>query len=506
MPRRLGVLPVSATRSASQRHTRLWLTLGPIGLGLLVVLAFQGSRGLAETSETRYAEVAREMLVTGNWLEPSLRFEPHWTKPPFAYWCMALGMEIFGTNEWGARLPGALAYLIAVWAVQKSGQVLWSARAGCYAGLAFALGFPVVGAAFVTTDIYVTATAAVGMLAFVQARQSSEVSTQRWCIRWMWCALGVGFLIKGPPVVLPLLAMGAWTYLQPRATRLPLWDGLGVLMFLGIALSWFVWVVLRHPDLLDYYLGREIVARVTSDLGHNRQWWKAFPVYLPPMIFAVGAFGPWAAIVAWRAGWNRSARWKELWQVRDERLLLVAWITLPLAVFSVSSSKLPFYVLPLAVPMALLVGHILATRARWRTVCQTALVSTLFVVSLKATAAYQPHPNDMRSAAQAASAELQQMAPEAALVVWGEPNNHGLEFYLQLGPEALPEHVLSTTADVFLERWNAGAYPQGVLLVVSERKRDSAAFAAFAARLPIESERSGSPWRLLRVRHTVAGG
>jgi hypothetical protein len=98
------------------------------------------------------------------------------------------------------------------------------------------------------------------------------------------------------------------------------------------------------------------------------------------------------------------------------------------------------------------------------------------------------------------------MAPEAALVVWGEPNNHGLEFYLQLGPDALPEHVLSTTAEAFLERWNAGGYPQGVLLVVSERKRHSAAFAAFAARLPIESERSGSPWRLLRVRHTVAGG
>ena len=68
------------------------------------------------------------------------------------------------------------------------------------------LDVSVVGAAFVTTDIYVTATAAVSMLAFLQARQSSEVSTQRWWIRWMWCALGVGFLIKGPPVVLPLLA------------------------------------------------------------------------------------------------------------------------------------------------------------------------------------------------------------------------------------------------------------------------------------------------------------
>ena len=90
-------LPSPAARGATDLWSRCgrWL---PLFVALLVGVAFQGTRGLTETSETRYAECAREMLVTGNWLEPQLEFQPHWTKPPLAYWCIAAGMKVFGAN------------------------------------------------------------------------------------------------------------------------------------------------------------------------------------------------------------------------------------------------------------------------------------------------------------------------------------------------------------------------------------------------------------------------
>ncbi|KPK99456.1 MAG: hypothetical protein AMK75_06425, partial [Planctomycetes bacterium SM23_65] len=88
---------------------------------LLVVLAvvlafgFLGTRGLYETTEGRYAEAAREMIETGDWLVPRLDYEPHWAKPPLTYWALAGGMMLLGENEWGVRLAPALAYLVTVW-------------------------------------------------------------------------------------------------------------------------------------------------------------------------------------------------------------------------------------------------------------------------------------------------------------------------------------------------------------------------------------------------------
>ncbi|MCK4510708.1 glycosyltransferase, partial [bacterium] len=71
-----------------------------IVLAALLAFAFQGSRGLYETTEGRYAESAREMLETGDWLVPRLDYEPHWTKPPLTYWALAGGMALLGENEW----------------------------------------------------------------------------------------------------------------------------------------------------------------------------------------------------------------------------------------------------------------------------------------------------------------------------------------------------------------------------------------------------------------------
>src|SRR5205807_2679554 len=98
---------------------RWWLA----GLTLFTFLFLLGSRSLNEPDEGRYAEIAREMIETGDWLVPHFWYVPHFDKPPMTYWLVGASMEVFGQNEWAVRLPLALAGLsgvIAAWFLAKS--------------------------------------------------------------------------------------------------------------------------------------------------------------------------------------------------------------------------------------------------------------------------------------------------------------------------------------------------------------------------------------------------
>lgn len=486
-----------------------WRCWAPVLLALLVGIAFQGTRGLTETSETRYAECAREMLVTGNWLEPQLEFLPHWTKPPAAYWCMAAGMKVFGANAWGARLPGVLALAVATWAVVAIGRRLWGARTGFAAGVAFALGFPLFGAYVVTTDIYLTAAEALAAAAFLRAATAADRGERRWWVAAMGAAWGLAFLIKGPPALLPMLALIPWNFLQPRERRVPLAHPFGLLCFMAVALPWYGAMLVRHPNLLDYYVGTEIVARVSSDMGHNRAWYKAIEIYAPALLGACGAFGIWAAVVALtRGGWARAERWRELWAARDARLLLVGWVVLPMIVFCLSRSKLHLYVLPLVVPLALLVGRVLAQRVSWTAFRAVLIVSALVFVGIKGVAGHLSSRRDMAALSAEIRTALAAAPAGTPIVLWDEPTIHGVTFYLGLGREALPERIATAekakfetwTVPEFAARLRAGSYPVGALLVVDAEKR--AELAAALPELPVVAETSGRYWQVLRLAAT----
>lgn len=490
---------------ALQRRS-FWSTWGPVLIAVLVGIAFQGSRGLTETSETRYAECAREMLVTGNWLEPQLEFLPHWTKPPAAYWFMAAGMKLFGVNAWGARLPGVFALALAAWGVVVIGRRLWGERVGFAAGTAFALGFPVFGAWVVTTDIYLTAAETLAGAAFLFAATEAEAGKRLRFACAMWAAWGLAFLIKGPPALLPLLAMIPWNFLQPRARRVPLANPLGLLCFAAVALPWYIAMLVRHPNLFDYYVGTEIVGRVSTDMGHNRAWYKAIEIYAPALLGACGAFGLWAAAVAFaRGGWGRGARWLELWRARDARLLLIAWVVLPMIVFCLSRSKLHLYVLPLVAPMALIVGRVLAERVSWQAFRNVVIGSALVFVAVKGVAGYLPSRRDMAALSAEIRTELAALPVGTPIVFWDEPTIHGVTFYLGRDRGALPERIANGekakfetwTPAEFAEHVRAGSYARGALIVTDPRKR--AELEKALPGLPVAGERNGRYWLFLRL-------
>ncbi|MDB6168210.1 MAG: glycosyl transferase family 39, partial [Verrucomicrobia bacterium] len=108
-----------------------WLPL----LAVVVLFTLLGSRGLNEPDEGRYAEIGREMAVSGDWLVPHLNGFEHFQKPPLLYWLTALSMRLLGPNEWAARLPPAFAALGTVLLTAWIGTTLFGRREGYLAGL-----------------------------------------------------------------------------------------------------------------------------------------------------------------------------------------------------------------------------------------------------------------------------------------------------------------------------------------------------------------------------------
>ena len=326
-------------------------------LALLLGLAFQGTRGLWDPDEGRYTNVALQILRTGDWIS-LIRHESslHFTKPPMTYWAMAASVQAFGWNTWAVRLPMALAFALSTFLVYRMGRVFVPERPWLPAVIYICAPFPLLAANYVSTDGTLAMMEALAVACWVHARFGGGHA--RW-IDAMWFCFGLAFLTKGPPALLPLLAIVVSRFVDfegsPRLLR-----PLGLVAFAVVGFSWFAIVALRHPGLLEYFLGHEVVARVATDT-HQRspEWYGWLVVYGPS--FLLGLL-PWLPIAAWRhvrggGGWPR-------WRAMDPTArFLWLWLLLPLLVFCVSRSRMWLYVLPLFAPAALLLARGLGARA-----------------------------------------------------------------------------------------------------------------------------------------------
>lgn len=312
-----------------------------------------GYLGLIEPTDARYAEIGREMVASGDWLTPRLNGVAHYDKPPLAYWSTAAGMRVLGVNEWGARIGGALAGALLLGATASI-----AAAAGAGALLATlvlasaALFFTL--SRLLATDVFLAAAVAAFYAAYLARERRGTL--------WMYVALGAGFLAKGPVVLahtaLPLLVAALWK----RDARIiaPLRSARGWLVFLAIALPWYLIVAADTPGLLPWLLHHELWLRYTSTVHHRSG---------PPWYFLVVVL---AGMVPWTFatidGIWRAARGVSKAAAADA--VLMSWALVPVLFFSVSGSKLPAYVLP-EIPAFAILAALALTRpgalARWGT-------------------------------------------------------------------------------------------------------------------------------------------
>ncbi|HEY4581397.1 MAG TPA: glycosyltransferase family 39 protein, partial [Lysobacter sp.] len=316
-----------------------WIAL----LAVVLALAFLGSRGIWDPDEGRYTNVALNMLDSGDWLNPRRNDEVgHWTKPPLTYWAIAGSIAAFGQTPFAARLPAAASYLLCVLLVALIARRIAPGSARTAAVVYATMLFPFGATQFITTDYVLAATVTLAMWAFVEARFGAGRHALRW-LALMWAGLGLAFLAKGPPGLLPLLPILAYDWLLRAQVRHRVLQWSGLLAFVAIALPWYAAVIHGNPGLLRYFLGEEVVGRIAgNEFRRHGEWWGWLEIYVPTLL--VGTL-PWTGAL-WR--WLRAlpAQLRD-WRVPARRggrrawLLATLWLALPLIVFCLSRSRLP---------------------------------------------------------------------------------------------------------------------------------------------------------------------
>jgi 4-amino-4-deoxy-L-arabinose transferase-like glycosyltransferase len=459
-------------------------TLILVALSMLLAFAFEGSRGLYETTEGRYAESAREMLETGNWLVPQLDYTPHWTKPPLAYWGIAGGMALLGQNEWGARLCDAIVFVLSVLAVSALARLMWDGRTGFIAGMIYALSpFSLLAASSVQTDLLLSFFELLLVLCYWKAARAVGTSGERRWIIGMWGLLGVAFLTKGPPSLVVLAALVVFRiYLAATGRKRPaLWSPVGIILMLAVGASWFVVVAARTPGLLSYFLGNEVYGRImTARHGRNPEWYKPFVIFGPALLLGAGtSMASWGVELAKN---HRLFGWKSLRRLLagDERLAFLAlWLLVPLVIFSLAKSRLPLYVLPIFPAAVLATARVtLRTldRPGYRRAAQAVAIATaLALVALKGLSAAFRTDVDMkalhRSCVEAAHGET-------GFFLYGSRELFGLQFYLdgrltRVGDEPPPEWARRVLPSVCHEMMTGPKHETYVFIVSAPWRGDA---------------------------------
>ena len=315
-------------------------------LATFSILYHLGTAGLFETSEGRYASVARAMLDSGNWLVPIHNGIKHLTKPPVAYWAGATGMKLFGINEFGARFFLAIAAGLTALGCFLIGKTLFNKVTGLIASLILSCSiFFQVQFRGYTTDPYLTMFETFMVFAFIKFFQNAEKGkNQRWKL-FFWLMASMAMLTKGPPGLLPLAGLiPALLISGHKQTLKKLFSSIaGWLIFLVIGLGWYLTMAVKIPGLLSYFLIDETFKRVASN-AHNRN----NPFYMFFLLLPAGIF-PWTSFL-----FNSIKIAKKNYKKSFAIKLLLFWLLIPLTIFTLSKSKLAAYVLPLLVPLSLL--------------------------------------------------------------------------------------------------------------------------------------------------------
>ena len=330
-----------------------WLLLGCFTLIWFGSLDY---RHLVKPDEGRYAEISREMAITGDWITPRLNGIKYFEKPPFQYWVTALAYQTFGVNEWTARLWTALSGFLGILVVWLAGSRLFGSKAGQLGALFLATNLYYVALGHINTlDMGLAFFLTLSLAAFLLAqREPPGAARER---KWMlvaWGAAAGAVLSKGLiGMVIPGASFVIYSALNRDFTP---WRRLhvlpGLLLFLILAAPWFLAVTLINPEFPNFFFIHEHFQRYTSTV-HRRE---EVPWYFLP-ILVIGLI-PWIplALHGLFSTWRKSPAPGEF----SAQRFLVVWCGFVVIFFSLSGSKLPAYLLPVFPALALLLGPYLS--------------------------------------------------------------------------------------------------------------------------------------------------
>jgi 4-amino-4-deoxy-L-arabinose transferase len=317
---------------------------------LAFVLAYLlplASHGLWIPDETRYAQISQEMLHSGNWAAPHFMGLRYFEKPAAGYWMIALGQTLFGENLFGVRIASALSTGLSVLIAWLLARNLWNDPRKSFACALLYMSFGLIAgqAGYANLDPQFSLWVNLSMLAFWLAQSSTgHRRLSYWALLGVAC--GMGFMTKGFLAWLfPVLIALPYMVWQKRLGELIRFGCLAVIVAIAICLPWVLILHGREPDYWRFFFWHEHIRRFAADdAQHTQPIWFYLPILVVSCL-------PWAVLLP--------ATIKQSWLDKRQAHIgfLLLWVLLPLAFLSISRGKLPTYIMPCLVPLALLMGH-----------------------------------------------------------------------------------------------------------------------------------------------------
>lgn len=307
---------------------------------------------LWSSDEGRFAEIARAMHISGNWIVPHFNGLPYLEKPAFAPWMTASAYQLFGVTAFAARLPGIVSALGGLLLTFYFTRRIFGSHAAAYATLCLmtTAGYVLVGRfAVIDMEMIFLLSASLFLLITAALEQKNH---------FYWIAgifMGLTFLTKGLiGAALPAIIFFVFLALTGRFNEFKKIYVLALTFFTFAAVSvpWTLAVLKNQPEFLDVFIFEHHFKRfATATFGRKRPFWF-FTYILPIISFPWCLFIPAAIAEAWK-----SAKEK-----KDKYLFLILWTAIIFVFFSIPRSKLPYYITPTTIPLALLSGIFLS---RW---------------------------------------------------------------------------------------------------------------------------------------------
>ena len=342
-------------KHAGAGRDALWLA----GLWLLVV-AVSLARPLLPIDETRYAAVAWEMWLRGDFLVPHLNGEPYHHKPPLLFWLIHAGWWLFGVNEWTMRLISPTFAAATLWLALRLGRQLWPGRPEVARMAPFILFASLLYTYFASAlmfDMMLSFFVALGFVGLVRAWR-----TDAGFGGFVLLAIGMGgaLFAKGPVALLHLLPLALFAPWWMREQR-PAWGRwyLRVLLALlgaaALILAWAIPAGLHGGEAYrEAIFWGQTANRMVKSFAHQAPWWT-YLMWLPLLL------APWLLWPHWWRGLKRALFDESGWRFALFSALFC------LVAFSLVSGKRPHYLLPQFVLFALLAARALCDvpRSRW---------------------------------------------------------------------------------------------------------------------------------------------